>query len=94
MISSNDGKYYLDIYKKKPYGKTTHNKFTEYLFGKKGFMQVHDTFLLEENGITFKFNICWNELNAEFCSEKNGNTLRIRPIMQTLLYKKEIRKKK
>ena len=57
-------------------------------------MQVHDTFLLEENGITFKFNICWNELNAEFCSEKNGNTLRIRPIMQTLLYKKEIRKKK
>ena len=57
MILSDDGKYYLDLEKKKEYDRKTHEDVIKYLFDEKEYMQIHEEYLLNKKDIAFKFTI-------------------------------------
>ena len=89
MILSDDGKYYLDLEKKKEYDRKTHEDVIKYLFDEKGYMQIHEEYLLNEKDITFKFTVYYDDINVESNLNINRNSLRRYPIQLIITYSED-----
>ena len=89
MILSDDGKYFLDLEKKKEYDRKTHDKVINNLFDQKGYMQIHDSYLINEKDIIFKFSTFYDDINVESILNKGGNSLRRYPIQLIITYSEE-----